>query len=524
MAVTTPKKAQIPRSPAGGSTRSRLWRYNYAIITGIGYWILVLPVAASQMVTLWMMALAGDFNQDAATRISEMMTPILGAFLVAHAMAPEYRSGIGSVLACKPVSLHRVVTMRVGLALLMPVLLTFVTLGVCHIGMKPIDLGDALLAGLPPLWFLSMLALTFATLFRSSLAGFAVAAGLWALDLALGFPIHPFLSLQARSAALGSEPLAEHWVWNKLGLLALGTLLLFIHGRLIPRICRPAEGKDIARMGTAVGLVLLAYCGSGAAATVSYAHANRGHLRQPDDVWLRRQFKAYGPIPVVRLFGPAFADYVIEPKPGRSDVSLADLRVQQLERAMERSKNSIWADSIAFTWASQLELRTPAKAAAAYFQVAQRFPTSPFAPLALARIVRNSANVNSPEDQLKAARQLLQQYPKTPDAERAAGYLLTRHPDMVDAKEMLAAAKIAVEAGPRFMQAPWLLTQARMSLELDNPTDAKQQAQAAKENGKALLAEMQGNPDLKRELDVRRPILDGTIRDADELLAKLGGK
>src|SRR5437763_669648 len=105
---------------------SPLWRYNYKILVGTGYWVLVLPVAASQVVTLWMMALASDFNQAVGTHIAELMTPILGAFLVAHSLAPEYRSGIGTVLACKPVSLHRVVTIRVGLAMLAAVLLTTV--------------------------------------------------------------------------------------------------------------------------------------------------------------------------------------------------------------------------------------------------------------------------------------------------------------------------------------------------------------------------------------------------------------
>jgi ABC-type transport system involved in multi-copper enzyme maturation permease subunit len=102
----------------------RLWRYNYRILIGNGYWIIVLPIAASQMVTLWMMALAKDFGQMPATFIAEMMAPILAAFLVAHSMAPEYKSSVGAVLACKPLSLHRVVTMRVVIAMLASLALT----------------------------------------------------------------------------------------------------------------------------------------------------------------------------------------------------------------------------------------------------------------------------------------------------------------------------------------------------------------------------------------------------------------
>ena len=126
--------------------RTRLWRYNYRILLGSGYWILVLPVAASQMVTLWMFAMASGFSQTVATQIAEMMTPVLGAFLVAHSMAPEYRSGVGAVLACKPVSLHRVVTMRAGLAMMAAVLLSALTLTVCSMLLQPIDVLHPVLA------------------------------------------------------------------------------------------------------------------------------------------------------------------------------------------------------------------------------------------------------------------------------------------------------------------------------------------------------------------------------------------
>src|SRR6188768_1931270 len=93
----------------------RFWRYNYQILMGTGYWILFLPVAASFLVGLWMMPMLVEFKQTTATAIGELMTPILGAFLAAHSLAPEYRSGIGAVLACKPIPLGRVVALRVAL-------------------------------------------------------------------------------------------------------------------------------------------------------------------------------------------------------------------------------------------------------------------------------------------------------------------------------------------------------------------------------------------------------------------------
>ena len=167
--------------------RASLWRYNYAILAGGGYWVIVLPVAASMVTMLWMFPLQSVFGQVAATKIAELMVPVLGAFLAAHTMAPEYRSGVGAVLACKPVSLQRVVVARVALALAVALVLGLTVLVVCSWLLSPVNVWTPLLAALPSLWFLSMLAMTFATLFRNSLAGFAVAAAIWALDFGLGY-------------------------------------------------------------------------------------------------------------------------------------------------------------------------------------------------------------------------------------------------------------------------------------------------------------------------------------------------
>jgi hypothetical protein len=197
------------RLGAGGM---RLWRYNYKILLGTGYWILVLPVALSQVVTLWMMALASDFTVEGATRIAELMAPLLASFLAAHTLAPEYKSGVGAVLASKPLSLYRVLTVRVSLALLGGLLLTSVSLYVCTTLGKELNVPPMLLAAIPGVWFLSLVALTFATLFRNALGGFAVAAGIWALDWVVGYDVHPLLSLQGYTAHLAKDSLSEMWV------------------------------------------------------------------------------------------------------------------------------------------------------------------------------------------------------------------------------------------------------------------------------------------------------------------------
>jgi hypothetical protein len=504
------------------ATAGRLWRYNYAILLGTGYWVLVVPIAASQVVTLWMMAMAVAFGQVPATHIAELMTPILGAFLVAHSMAPEYRSGIGTVLACKPVSLHRVVTIRVGLAMLAAVCLTFITLFLCSVGVKPIRIGPPLAASLPSLWFLSLLALTFATVFRNSLAGFAVAAGIWSLDVAIGYAIHPLLSLQGYFALLDTDPLAEMWLAGKVTLLVAGAVLLWVHGRLLHRVSRPPERGDILKIVATVGVVMVAYCVTGAATTVSYAYAHRGKLRQPDAVWLRRQLSVYGPVPVASFFGPAFAAYVYDPAAGGK--SPAEVRLAHLQQALARWPGSIWADGIAYALASEQEIVDPSAAARAYLTVADRYGGSPFAPKALGRIVSLTPNSATPDEGLLAARRLLADYPRREECERAAALLKQHFPGRVPPEEMLRAAQIAADVGPRFARPGWLLLVAQLQARLGRPAEAI----ATAEQARSLVLQFHeinlhapvGTTDISQHL----PQIDAALVGAEKLLDELKGK
>src|SRR5436305_9385657 len=248
MAAAEPRRGRASPAPAGS-----IWRYTFKIITGAGYWVVIAPAAAMVVVSCWMMALASAFDQATADQIAEMMMSILGAFLVAHSLAPEYRSSIGAVLASKPVSLHRVLTLRVALGVIAPIVFTAVPVILSSLTLKAVDVVTPLIAALPSLWFLSMLALTFATLFRSPLGGFAVAAGLWVLDLEIGYGVHPLLSLQSLHAKEMLDPLSSLWLANKIVLVAAGTALLFLHARLLPRVTRPAGRTDVVRIGTWVG-------------------------------------------------------------------------------------------------------------------------------------------------------------------------------------------------------------------------------------------------------------------------------
>ncbi|MGV3721955.1 MAG: tetratricopeptide repeat protein [Actinomycetota bacterium] len=496
----------------------RLWRYNYRILIGTGYWIVVLPLAASQVVTLWMMALSSDFSQAAATNIAEMMTPILGAFFVAHSLAPEYRGGVGAVLACKPVSLHRVVTMRAGLAMIAALALSAVTLTVCSVGLKPIDVPGPLLAAIPSLWFLSMVALTFATLFRNALAGFATAAALWAVDLTLGYSVHPLLSLQGLSASQGQEALGFMWPMSKVILSVVGFVLLLVHGRLIRRLYQMSDRSNVMRVVASTGALLFIYCATGAMTLVGYGWMNRGRMQVADVVWLQRQLKAYGPVPVAKLFGPAFSIYVAETPPLEADRARTYRRTQ-LESALKRWPKSIWADGIAFALGREQENYDKEASTEAYVKVADAYGSSPFAPKALSQILRMEDAVPAPH-RLRAARRLIADYPRSPEVDIAAGALQEQHPAQVSASELAAAAAVAAEGGSPFRRPLWLMVAADLKKSEGDLAAAAELAAKARAAGLALReAEAQKDsamPDAA--INRYRGDIDAAIRDADALL------
>lgn len=500
------------------SAAAVLWRYNYKILMGAGYWILVMPIAASQIVTLWMMALAHDFNQNVGTSIAELMAPILGAFLAAHTLAPEYRSGIGSVLACKPVSLWRVVTIRAGLALAAALLLTFITLFACSIGLQPIDIGTPLLVSLPSLWFLSMLALTLATFFRSALAGFAGTAAIWALNVTLGYAAHPLLALQGYSASLDGQALARLWMPGKIALLVAGTLFLVWNARLVPRLGRAADRADLTRIAGSVAVLVLVYILTGAATTVGYAYVNRGRLNQRDVLWLRLQMRGYGPLPIAAVFGPAFTAYLAEPPPAREGGSEKEARMRLLQQALERWPRSMWADGIAIDLAFEQDGIDPRKAVPLYFAVADRYATSPFAPRALAAIFAREKGDIDDADRLSAARRLLADYPQSVEAERAGHVLEQQFPGAVKEPEMLAAALSLGKTGPRAARPYWLVAAARLQWQQGQADAAVASAREAKELGQKLLADDKADPSGYGNLGKFKTAVAHAIADADEVL------
>ena len=386
---------------------SRLLRYNFRVLMFHNWWLLVIPLAVSQVTAFWTVT-TQEFAPALPAATAEMVSPLLAAFLCAHLLAAEYRSGIGAVLASKPVHIGRVVLLRLSIALAFVWALGGLSFLAFTFGMEPFPLAAPALALVISSLFLGLLALTFATLFRHPLAGFGIAACWWLLDLPPGPPINPYLSLKSLASSFPSYPVALAWDnslteswWAAKLLLLLGALALYLlHGRLLFTLGSPLTLRRKRRaVAGAVGL-LFVYLVSGAAVKVGYAYQQRGNLYPSDAAWVRRQFGPYGPLPVAALFGPTFKAYVgnipnswrlTQAQDGEADL-LGDTMQHRrdIDRVLKAYPNSIWAPS-ALELRARLGLwsRTPPETRVGYYRtLAERHPNSPYTAPALFQIGR----------------------------------------------------------------------------------------------------------------------------------------
>jgi len=162
-----------------------LLRYNARLVVLNSYWLFVVPLVASQLILFWYMAMKSliEGNATYVARTTETAAPIFAAFLCAHVLAPEYRHRLEDIVFSRPVPfartvLARLATMYVFLAALIAAMLLVYKLALN----AQYDLGAVVLAGLPSVFFLSMLALAVAAVWHSPVTGFAVAAAVWAGD------------------------------------------------------------------------------------------------------------------------------------------------------------------------------------------------------------------------------------------------------------------------------------------------------------------------------------------------------
>ncbi len=403
------------------------------------WWILVFPVAVSQLTVFWNLIMQKATSVGLPATSVELITPLLAAFLSAHVLSAEYPARVGAILASKPLNIGKVVLLRLGAVLALVWVLELISLAAYYYGMGPYDVRSAFLASVPSTLFLAMLATTFATLFRHPLAGFGVAILYWALDLPSGPPLNPFGTLKSYSIALTSlgpnmDGLVRYWWVAKAALLAGALLLYMLNARLVFRLGVPATQRARRR---AVGFAVLLLASNmliGAVAKVSYGFQNRGDLFPNDGAWFRRQFAGFGPIPVTYLFGTAFRYYIGDipnawrfQQEGESDLLGATTQHERsLHEVVDRMSGSMWAPSSAELLARLTGRQQPTleKRIAVFQSLADRFPNSPYVGFAIRQKALSFDGENRFDDARAAYEELLRLRPNSSFRTEALRYIV----------------------------------------------------------------------------------------------------
>jgi len=415
-----------------------LVRYNFRVVMFRSWWLLVFPIAASQLTVFWTLV-----TQRAAPTLpaqsAEMVTPIVAAFLAAHVLAPEYPARVGAILASKPLNVTRLVFMRLAAVLAFVWFLQALTMAAFYVAAGPYNVGAVIIASLPSTLFLAILALTMATLFRQPMAGFGIAALYWVFDLVPGPVMNPYLSLRAYSLSVpvsGIPPgdFASAWWVSKVILLAAAIILYRMHNRLVFLLGATSTGSDRRRAIVLAIVLASVYVLTGATTKVVYGYVHRGTLVPSDGAWFRSQFSTFGPLPVADLFGPAFRRYLGEvPSAWRvSQVGEEDLlgatpkHIQELQIVLDRMPNSIWAPSAAEMLARIIgrKQKTVEARVAVFRRIVDRYPDSPYVAWALDEIAQAYDQYHMRSQAVAAYAELLKRRPNSVYQAEALRYLV----------------------------------------------------------------------------------------------------
>ncbi|UCC67365.1 MAG: hypothetical protein JSV79_09550 [Armatimonadota bacterium] len=499
--------------PAKVRRRSSLWAYNVRILAGNTYWLVAIPVAATQLVLFWNMATATLFSPTRAAQTIELLSPILGAFMCAYALAPE-QDGVGELVFVRPVSFEKILLLRLAVILAFVFAVISPAFVIYRAGIHDFPLGMTVLAAVPSMLFLSILAMALASATRHPLIGFGAAGAFWVLDLSIGSHFNPLVSLHGFSDHLANRPMAEQWVVGKLILVGLAVLLYVWNRRLLGRPPAPRRWVSAARSAVLLILLLSGYIAAGAGYKVAYGIRHERDLGYRARLWYQQQFRCYGPLPVAWMLGPAFPLYV-QAEVGR-DIPLAGpgtagswtaVDLSRMRALLERYPNSIWADNAQFEMArywrgqpaalpwlviscragerapTQRWMREDAARASQEFQkLVDRYPDSPFAPLALSQRAFIGLNMLDFDLPRTSYERLVADYPRAPEAYDAGMRLAAAYRREGEFQKALAAADTAAEVAAWDIQAEALLAAARAAQHLgreDLSRDRYRRARAA---------------------------------------------
>jgi ABC-type transport system involved in multi-copper enzyme maturation permease subunit len=457
------------------------------------WWLLVFPIAISQFTVFWNLITQRSFTSIPSQQV-EVVSPLLAAFLSAHLLTAEYQSRIGSILASKPLDIGRVVLMRLIVVMAIVWGLGLISLLAYYFGQEHYDILSTGLAGMVSTLFLGLFALTFATLFRSPLTGFGIAALYWALDLPPGPPIHPFLSLRSLNSVMslhgsGQYLLTEQWWIAKLILAAAAFLLYAFHARIIFLLGSPLTLRHRKRALAWAAAIFAIYLVSGGVIKVAFGYSHRGSLQPDDAAWFRHQFSPYGPIPISALFGPAFERYLGEIpnawrmlQEGDSDRwgDTARHRIG-LREVVDKMDGSLWAPGAAELYArleSPRQTTVDAKVVP-YKHIIDRYADTPYKVIAQRECARIYADGGRNEEARAAYEALLKAGQAGPATSEALKFLVQSDRDRKDWAGAEKRAEQWVSLAPIHEKFLAYIAMAEIRKTAGNPDGAKQAAQQA---------------------------------------------
>lgn len=458
-----------PRAPRSSS---ELLRYNARLVVLNSYWLFVVPLVASQLVLFWHMAMKSLLGENAAyvAQSTELAAPLFAAFLCAHVLAPEYHNRLEDIVFSRPVPFARTVLARLVTMYLFLTVLVAVMLLVYKIGLKAdYDLGAVVLAGLPAVFFLSMLSLAVAATWHSPVAGFAVAGVVWAGDVLLGAKLNPLLTLHAYANKLAEVPAAGDDLLVSKALLCLGGVVLaWIAARAVGRPASPVKWRALVRTAVAVAAGLLLYLGSGTAYRMQQLIALESDRTALPDLRYTHQeaFAAFGRLPLAYAFGPAYARYIGYPV--RRDFQDWELhrgrqaKVDSLRSVVFSYPRSRWADKAFYELiraAAQVTEKSEALTVGPGGELINRrtalqycrdflrdYAASPFGPLVAERMLALARTMND-EAEMRAAYELLvTKYAADPLASETASKMMAHYAQQGRTGEAVTAAETALRA------------------------------------------------------------------------------
>jgi outer membrane protein assembly factor BamD (BamD/ComL family) len=412
---------------------------------------------------------------------------------------------VGELVFVRPVSIEKVLLLRLCiifafvLAVLTPVFVIFAA--------KAPDFspGLTILAAVPSALALAALAMAVASVARNAMLGFAAAGAFWGLDLLIGQYFNPLVTLHGYAGYVAGAEMSELWKLNKAVLLLAAGLLYLWHRRILTRPASPRRWTAVLRSAAVVLLIVAVYVASGAVYKVTYGMSHERELAHRTRIWYQQQFRGYGPIPVAWMFGPAFVQYVQAEL--RRGVPLAErgeralltrVDIASMQQIVDQYPDSAWADNALFeitTYTGRRRLqepwivttyhqsgRTPRRivvtedvegAAHHYMALADRYPDSPLAPIALEERAAIGLRLLDFDGARAAYQRLATDHPDAPQSCKAGLQVAALNLRSGDAREALRAADVAAAVAPWDRRAEALILAARAAHQGGNDEAAR---------------------------------------------------